>query len=92
MTVNYTKSEWKLHGLTIETHYPPNGHVIATMNNIGNRVQADAHLIAAAPDMYEALRLLVGRFANMEKKYTYPMALDLPRVWAEKALAKAEGK
>ncbi len=46
----------------------------------------------AAPDMYEALKLFAERFNEMEKKYSYPMSLDLPRVWMERALAKVEGK
>jgi hypothetical protein len=57
-----------------------------------NELKGNAHLIAAAPDMYAALKLLMERFAEMNGKYSYPMSLDLPRVWAEKALAKAEGK
>jgi len=82
--MNYTKDEWKLHGLLIETDYAPDGHVIAEMNNIGDKVQADAHLIAAAPDMYEALREL---FDSLGGSYIgFPLKV-VERV--EQALAKA---
>ncbi len=51
---------------------------------------ANAHLIAGAPEMYEALKLLVERMGEIQ--YQYPITLELPRVHAERALLKAEGK
>lgn len=56
--MDYTKAPWLISesGLTIETAHSPDGHVIASMNDIGNKVQADARLIAKAPKMYEALK------------------------------------
>jgi len=55
-----------------------------------NEMRANAHLIAAAPAMYEALKLLLKR--KEELKFKYPIELELPIVWAERALAKVEGK
>ena len=48
--MNYSKGDWFYRNGCIE-----NGeHIICQMNNIGDKVEVDAHLIAAAPDMYEA--------------------------------------
>lgn len=54
--MEYTKGKWILSedGMTVETAHAPNGHVIAMMNGIGDKVQADAHLITQAPRLYEA--------------------------------------
>ncbi len=71
-----------MHGLTIETHYSPDGHVIACMNDIGDKVQADAHLITAAPMMYEALKDIYDFLKHSGYR------TDI----VKEALAKAEGK
>lgn len=51
-----TKGEWKEHGEIIETDYAPNGAVIASINSATKQWEANAHLIAAAPDMLMALK------------------------------------
>ena len=85
--MNYTKGEWILseEGMTIETAHSPNGHVIATMNDVGYSVEDDAQLIAAAPDMHEALKEAADYMGVM----CCPES-TLRRT--RKALAKAEGK
>ena len=104
----YTKGKWKvtLGGVDLPEHQRIIQSELGRENGIMNvrticktfdygdpeEMIANAHLIAAAPDMYETLKLLLERFDAMEKKYSYPMVLDLPRVWAERATAKAEGK
>jgi hypothetical protein len=63
------------------------GHVVETTDEIGRYGpidrQANAHLIAAAPDLYEALRASVLMCINM------PPAIER---MAEAALAKARGE
>jgi len=87
---NYTKGEWKILEASNKTFFIRNDQGLQVCEYIKTR--EDANLLSAAPDMYKALKLLIERFNEMDKKYSYPMSLDLPRVWAEKALAKAEGK
>ena len=81
-----TKGDWKLHGLVIETDYSPNGHVIATMNDIGDNVQGDAHLMVTAPKLYESVKellaLSVGCWRHGRPEF----------VKARQALNEAEGK
>ena len=58
---SYTKGEWTSKGLIIQCS--SNGSVIATANRhpfAEGAGEANSHLIAAAPDMYEALKALVG--------------------------------
>lgn len=52
-----------------------------------SQTEANAHLIAAAPNMYKALKLLIERLENFPN---FPMALQLPKLKAEEAIAKAE--
>jgi len=87
--MNHTKGEWILSedGMTIETAHSPNGHVIATMNDVGYSVEDDAQLIAAAPDMYEALKRF-EQLAIHSGQFTPPDLL----VACGNALSKAEGK
>jgi len=85
--VNYTKGEWRIHNLD-----DFNGYDIETKSGIsigsiiGKREQdlANAHLIAASPDLYEALKALVEYQSNYGG-----VAPNLAN--AIKALAKAEG-
>lgn len=54
----------------------------------GEENMANAHLIAAAPELYEAL-------ADLARDYKEPLDADTTKYFveqAEKALAKAEGK
>ncbi len=84
----YTKGEWKY----INGNIDNGSHIIVTMNNIGGKVIADAHLIAAAPEMYEAL--FIGLDLVMQKLYEHPddEVSQAQKVVIDKALAKAEGR
>lgn len=89
----FTKGEWKECGAYVETIKVP----ICSTCNVNNlpldEQLANARLIAAAPDMYEALKLFIERLQYEQKHgWNYPIGLELPSVWAERALAKAEGK
>ena len=99
--MNYTQGPWYANLVKHEGHKleyciaSDTGPVCGVGTRIPNchdQVKANAHLIAAAPEMYRTLRLLIERFEAMGRQYSYPMSLDLPRALAEKALAKAEGK
>lgn len=86
--MEYTEDDWKLHGLVIETDYAPNGHVIAVMNGVGDKVEADGNLISAAPDMYKELKSAVEILRKVHR-YQDDMPVLKPMI---QALAKAEGK
>ena len=98
--MNYTKGEWHNHKGIIETHYAPRGAVIAEVNSATSQWEANAHLIAAAPDMYEALRLLTNLYiANRGSNHAFtvtitPAKSEVLGCWkdAELALAKADGQ
>lgn len=86
--MEYTRGEWKAtedadvrteDGLLIALGYDPHDGSYSTPEALAN-----ARLIAAAPDMYEALKRLV--------KETRPYAYQGMLNEAEKALDKAEGK
>jgi len=90
----YTKGEWKKYGQHIHINTSNTSDEIATVLwpdwMPESEARANAHLIAAAPKMYEALKAFDHYLSapyphNMKlKKY----ATDL----MEQALAKAEGK
>ena len=94
--MEYTKGKWEVGSDSWDTYIGTGTQYLAKIINSGsltdNEVQANAHLIAAAPEMYEALKLLIERMNSDMVGSEYGVALTLPRVWAERALAKAEGK
>lgn len=88
-TTEHTKGEWRLEKAVVgHPHYNVMADgvlgVIAHIPPHADEFEANARLIAAAPDMCEALKALVN--ASSEDETTYAMWL------VEKALAKAEGK
>ena len=106
---NFTKGPWELieNSWAITTIYATDGQGIICESNIGSNAteetqdelesiqSADMHLIAAAPDMYEALEKLIDS-----------LPIKHPSAWTEveiqsilsnirdgnKALTKAEGE
>ena len=72
------------------------GQIIARMGlvNDAQAVAANAHLIAAAPAMYDALRELTNAFALVVKMTPYGVPMDVSKVHdnARAALAQAEGR
>ena len=88
MERKHTPGPWSVHRYDLDTD---NGIKVTTAN-IGRRVIAevqnpdDAALIAAAPDMYEALRMMVWRYEDTESMDDE----DYPELAAARAaLAKA---
>jgi hypothetical protein len=83
--MNYTKGKWKVDGFRI---FDTNGHSVATTGTFSGRKYeediANAYLIASAPDLYEALKDLVG----ICEEFFFEDQLEQ----ANKAIAKAESK
>jgi len=91
--MEYTKGEWGMYqhetelGTEVKIYSVDNSEDIAYVGRVGFRqaeIQANANLIVAAPDMYEALKAM----ADIHSPYSPRVAHDM----ADKALAKAEGK
>ena len=84
--MEHTKGEWKYRK---DTRYHnvvnESGGTIVQCGTLDSS-EANAHLIAAAPDMYEALKELVSDF----KQGAMPNFDEIPEF--EAILAKAEGK
>ena len=101
---NFTKGPWTLlelsHPGRVYQDYAVNGqpdgcYLVATVSNWNGADQnkANAHLIAAAPDLYEALEELEGlvSLAEWKDEDGYPfMHQAARRAW--EALAKARGE
>ena len=97
---NYTKGEWKVES---ETEVVCGDRLIANTGGYTNNYSfprqeniANAHLIAAAPELYKALKFFVERNAS---EYVYldkgiGTATDIGKAFlkARKTLAKVEGK
>ena len=79
--MNYTKGEWRILDNQIVTGYSPNMDFIAEFNEANDEAEANAHLIAAAPNLKEAVIRLLKDEGTSE---------DI--AFAQDALAKAEGK
>ena len=96
--MEYTKGEWKAKKTTVvipSKHDSNMTDFVVAQTDIycsveGKEAEANARLISAAPDMYEALRALSFQFASaVEKPYSKDKEIYEQ---AQKALAKAEGK
>ena len=107
--MEYTKGEWKYTRpqigtsggvicTMIEPHYMPDCGDNTWYNGCVKTMETNAHLIAAAPDMYEALKALTKHYiANQGISGEFIVCITpegIPEYWenAKQALAKAEGK
>ncbi len=98
----YTKGEWEVIEYPVQGHYVGNGEVtIATIHEGIPEAQANAHLIAAAPDLYEEIRTTIeeletyqGEWLSVTELYAPEWTHEIKRIifHLEQALAKAEGK
>lgn len=86
-TSKHTPWPWFVEGSDITNGYPDQGSRILIAEKVA--IESDAHLIAAAPAMYEALQRLFN--GNVDCG-TY-WQIDVSDIQAAKqALAQAEGK
>ena len=93
----YTKGEWK-------SRHPINNDYTIYMGEYGKGIiqvamlfesspnaEANARLISAAPDMYEALKTISAFYSETGYKNVIPSMIEAVRK-INKAIAKAEGK
>jgi len=102
--MNYTKGEWKLqkspNGYILYSDYKSESSedlalVYDVADNKGREMlEANAHLISAAPDMYEALQSWEELWGMRPLDSGADMQMILRKCWIKtyRALAKAEGK
>lgn len=84
--LNYTKGEWKPHSASLSSDYVVTGNRnVCRVLNTGDMemLKANAQLISASPDLYEALK---DALEAVRKNGV----VDHRQI--EQALAKAEGK
>ena len=93
----FTKGPWVVDGNVIRGDHQRNGSVtVACVLDVaypygrraGGSTQPNARLIAAAPDLYEALKELIDMDVAYQRGQKVSDAVDKARA----ALAKAEGK
>ena len=93
---HYTKGEWKVKRQRIIS--VDNGNeIIATTKSPPlmptGQAEANAHLIAAAPDMYEALKVARNEIERLAMVTGYEGEAHFPKLeQINEALAKAEDK
>lgn len=82
--MEFTKGEWRVCGTVLGGH----GVIIGkhSINIPTENHQGDAHLIASAPNLDNALRLVLWDLENLNE------VSDLTIKVAEQAIAKKEGK
>ena len=94
--MEYTKGEWGMYqyetelGTEVKIYSVDNSEDIAYVGRVGFRqaeIQANANLIAASPDMYEALKE-----ARRNIDFTGYVQVSTIVNFIDRALAKAEGK
>jgi hypothetical protein len=103
--MNYTKGEWEVGGKTEHDFHAglimlnggydeneggfPN---VCYINDMNRQAETDAHLIAAAPDLYEALKEARLQIEYLHGKFQETSSGNNVLAKIDNALAKAEGK
>jgi len=99
--MEYTKGKWEVGSDSWDTYIGTANRYLAKIINSGSlskeEVQANAHLIAACPAMYEALKIIVGEGTRCISGQPYRPVREIYNIdevdrIARQALAKAEGK
>ena len=90
--MNYTKGEWKVYHEEELVTVDSDNEVVAVCRKkewqkSDETALANAHLIAAAPDMYETLREVKLVWAGLDPNIRFPHLQEV----IQQALAKAEG-
>ncbi len=85
----YTKGEWAVieDDATFQVYVPSKSTVAKIHKRWGDDGKANAQLISASPDMYEALKAITSQFSKVDKLYYKDNEIISQ---AEQALAKAE--
>ena len=65
-------------------------HVGAMVDDVQD--EANARLIASAPELLEALESMVAEFDNLNRALDPELSVDRPRILARAAIAKVKGK
>jgi len=87
----FTKGEWKVEEADMYGHFITTNQRESALAKVFNPdSQANANLIAAAPDMYEALEGLEPTLQSMAETVLHPTMRTIVTN-AFKALSKAEG-
>jgi hypothetical protein len=100
MTTKHTPGPWTYEQETKTIRSVPANYWIATIDSYDGAINnaANAALIAAAPELLEALKEIVARYSNLERLYFEAIKLNESPdtngtiVRALSAIAKAEGK
>jgi hypothetical protein len=86
----HTPAPWTVHNLTVTG---PIGDRIANTNASTGKADAEkaanARLISAAPDLLEALKAMLAEFDNSSRQLDPELSVDIPRIAARAAVAKA---
>ena len=100
--MNYTKGEWKVLHLADEILIADeHNNIIAPIYTLGSgderfdqeNAEANAQLIASAPDLYEACKNLVYQIERLAMVTGYEGEAHFPHLLkAKETLAKVEGK
>lgn len=97
MQAKFTKAPWKINEISShgDCHIFSKevGHIAILTAGSGEEIErnkANAHLISAAPDMYEAIALILTDWDNYDE--TGPIPLDDLIENARTALKKARGE
>lgn len=82
---NWTPGPWSIRWkpVTVSIHAPNGDYITENVRKLPNQ-DANANLITAAPDLYEALRGMVAWFHCQQQR--------APLAQAEAALRKADGQ
>lgn len=97
-TPKHTPGPYKVvHDNSIDATYivptePPDSHAIARIYRNHPEYEENAHLIAAAPAMYEALKFLTSEIDLSKLNVRKDFSLMNAHAWAVKVILQAEGK
>lgn len=88
METKFTKAPWFVAGKTGFVNQIEIAPAICTAYGAGEELEANARLIAAAPELFEALRMIAARDAHRGTVLLDVEEMDIVRA----ALAKATGE
>lgn len=96
----YTSGPWRFKGFDPEFNTVPvinsgsydlGVHFLGTHGLTNEEKEANAHLIAAAPDLFDALQNIMNGITSGAIKTDYDEVMENAVIRAHKAIAKAKG-